>query len=228
MSHRTVGEVMTSDVVTTSADTPFKELAALMARRFVSALPLLDASGRLAGVVSEADLLPKQEFQDDPKARPLPWRRRWLWRARAAGTVAADLMTSPAVTIGAEESVVAAARLMERRKVKRVPVTSADGHLAGIVSRCDLVRVFLRPDSEIRDEIIREVFTDYLRTNPVLVRVDVTEGMVTLAGEVEKKSMIPLAVRMSRSVDGVVDVADELTFAVDDTHLPPVTDMSRY
>lgn len=57
MSHRTVGEVMTADVVTTSADTPFKELAALMARRRVSALPVLDASGQLAGVLSEADLL---------------------------------------------------------------------------------------------------------------------------------------------------------------------------
>jgi CBS-domain-containing membrane protein len=228
MSHRTVGEVMTSDVITTSADTTFKELAALMTRRGVSALPVLDASGQLAGVVSQADLLPKQEFQDDPKARPLPWWRRWLRRARTAGTVAADLMSSPAVTIGTEESVVAAARLMERRRVKRLPVTGPDGHLAGIVSRCDLLRVFLRPDREIRDEIIGEVFSDYLGTNPVLVRVDVTEGMVTLAGEVEKKSMIPLAVRMSRSVDGVVDVADELTFAVDDTHLPPVPDLTRY
>ena len=121
---------------------------------------------------------------------------------------------------------VAAARLMERRRVKRLPVTGPDGHLAGIVSRCDLVRVFLRPDGEIRDEIIGEVFSDSMGTNPVLVRVSVTEGMVTLAGEVENKSMIPLAVRLS--VDGVVDVADELTCAVDDTHLPPVTDMSRY
>jgi CBS domain-containing protein len=219
---------MTSDVVTTGMDTPFKELAALMARRGVSALPVLDASGRLAGVVSEADLLPKQEFQDDPKAGPLPWWRRWLRRDRTAGTIATDLMSSPAVTIGAQESVVAAARLMERHKVKRLPVTGPDGRLAGIVSRGDLVRVFLRPDPEIRDEITREVFTDYLGTNPVLVRVSVTEGMVTLAGEVEKKSMIPLAVRMSRSVDGVVDVTDELTFAVDDTHLPPGPDLTRH
>ena len=154
----------------------------------VSALPVLGASGRLAGVVSEADLLPKQEFQDDPMSRPLSRGRRWLWRARTAGTVAADLMSSPAVTIGAEESVVAAARLIERRKVKRLPVTGPDGHLAGIVSRDDLVRVLLRPDAELRDEIVREVFTDYLRTNPVLVRVTVADGMVTLAGEVEKKA----------------------------------------
>lgn len=72
------------------------------------------------------------------------------------------------------------------------------------------------------------MFTSYLGTNPALVRASVTEAMVTLAGEVEKKSMILLAVRMSRSVDGVVDVADELTFAVDGTHLPPYTDLSKY
>lgn len=228
MSHRTVREVMTTDVATVGVDTPFKELAALMARRRVSALPVLATGGQLAGVVSEADLLTKQEFQEDPEARPLPWWRRWPARRRTAGTTAAELMTSPAVTIGPEESVVAAARLMDRRRVKRLPVTGPDGHLAGIVSRCDLVRAFLRPDAGIRDEIIGEVFAHYLGTNPALVRVTVTEGMVTLAGEVGKKSMIPLAVRMSRSVDGVVDVASELTFAVDDTRLPPVPDLSSY
>ena len=166
MSHRKVREVMTADVVTAGVDTPFKELAGLMARRGVSALPVLDANGRLAGVVSEADLLPKQEFQEDPKARALPWWRRWLARNRSAGTTAADLMSSPAVTIGPDESVVAAARIMDRRKIKRLLVTGPDGRLAGIVSRCDLVRVFLRPDAEIRDEIISEVFTDFLGTNP--------------------------------------------------------------
>ena len=111
---------------------------------------------------------------------------------------------------------------------KRLPVTGPGARLEGIVSRCDVVRVFLRPDTEIRDEIIDEVFTDYLGTNPALVHVTVTEGVVTLAGEVGKKSMIPFAVRMSRSVDGVVDVADELTFTVDDTRLPPVPDLTSY
>ncbi|HUY48735.1 MAG TPA: CBS domain-containing protein [Streptosporangiaceae bacterium] len=219
---------MTPDVVTAGVDTPFKELAAIMTRRGVSALPVLDGEGRVAGVVSEADLLPKQEFQEDPTARPLPWWRRWAARDRTAGTIAGDLMTAPAVTIGPDESVVAAARLMERRKIKRLPVAGPDARLEGIVSRCDLVRVFLRPDAEIREEIIDEVFTDFLGTNPALVRVTVTEGVVTLAGEVEKKSMIPFAVRMSRSVDGVVDVADELTFTVDDTRLPPVPDLTSY
>jgi CBS domain-containing protein len=228
MSRRKVREVMTPDVVTAGMDTPFKELAAIMARRGVSALPVLDGQGHLAEVASEADLLPKQEFQEDPKARPLPWWHRWAARDRSAGTTAGDLMTAPAVTIGPDESVVAAARLMEHRKIKRLPVTGPDARLEGIVSRCDLVRVFLRPDTEIREEIIDKVFTDYLGTSPALVRVTVTEGLVTLAGVVEKKSMIPFAVRMSRSVDGVVDVADELTFAVDDTPLPPLPDLTSY
>ncbi len=228
MSHRTVREVMTTDVVTARTDTQFKELARLMATRRVSALPVLDASGQLAGVVSEADLLPKQEFQEDPHARPLPWWRRWLARGRTAGITAADVMTSPAVTVRPQESVVAAARLMDRHTIKRLPVTGPDGALAGIVSRADLVRVFLRPDAEIREEIIGEVLTDFLGANPALVRVDVSEGVVTLGGEVEKKSMIPFAVRMSRSVDGVVDVIAGLTYAVDDTRLPPVADLTNY
>ncbi len=219
---------MTADVVTASVGTAFKEVAALLAARGVSAVPVLDAGGQLAGVVSEADLLPKQEFKEDPKARALSWRRRWLGRDRTAGTVAADVMTSPVVTIGPGESVVAAARLMHRHQVKRLVVVGPDGRLAGIVSRGDLVRVFLRPDADIREEILSEVFGDYLGTNLALVRVTVTEGMVTLAGEVEKRSMIPFAVRMARSVDGVVDVTDELTFAVDDTRQPPVPDLTNY
>lgn len=228
MSRRKVREVMTASVVTAKVDTPFKELAVLMARLGVSALPVLDAEGRLAGMVSEADLLPKQEFQEDPKARPLPWWRRWQARGRTAGTVAADVMTSPALTIGPDDSVVAAARSMDRHKVKQLAVTGPDGRLAGIVSRADLVRVFCRPDPEIRDEIIREVLTDFLGTNPVLVRVTVAGGIVTLAGEVEKKSMIPFALQKARSVDGVVDVTGELTFAVDDTHLRPLPDLTNY
>ncbi len=228
MSHRKVAEVMTRDVVTAAENTGFKELAALMARHHVTAMPVLDSDGTVTGLVSEADLLPKQARQEDPTAKSLPWWRRWLARGRAAGVTAADLMTAPAVTIGPDQSVVAAARLMEVRKVKRLPVIGPDGHLVGIVSRCDLARVFLRPDSAIREEIVDDVFAQYLSTNPAMLHVTVTDGLVTLAGEVENKSMIPLAVRMSRSVDGVVDVTDELAFAVDDTGLPKTRSLTDY
>ena len=222
MSHRTVGELMTTDIVTAQVNTPFRELAAAMARRGVSALPVLAADGRLAGVVSEADLLPKEAAQEDPRATRLPWWRRWRVRDRAAGVMAGDVMAAPAVTIGPGESVVAAARLMDRRKVKRLAVTDPDGRLIGIISRADLVRVFLRPESEIQREIMDDIFTRFLGTDPARVRVTVAEGVVTLAGQVEKKSMIPFALRMSRSVDGVVDVVSELTFGIDDTRLSPV------
>ncbi len=136
--------------------------------------------------------------------------------------MAGDIMTAPPVTIGPGESVVAAARLMNLRKIKRLAVTDPDGRLIGIISRPDLVRVFLRPDSEIRQEIMDDIFAHFLGTDPARVRVTVAEGMVTLAGQVEKKSMIPFALRLSRSVDGVVDVVSELTFGIDDTRLPSV------
>lgn len=217
MSHRSVRDVMTAEVATVTEDTPFKELAAVMASRHVSALPVVGRDGRVAGIVSEGDLLPKEEAKEDLQARPLPWWRRFAERARARGLTARDLMTSPPVTIADSASVVAAARLMDRSHVKRLPVTGDGGRLVGIVSRCDLVGVFVRPDQAIAEEIRREVFADCLRCNPALIRVTVAEGVVTLAGEVANKSMVPAAVRMARSVDGVVEVVGKLTYAEDDT-----------
>ena len=220
MTHRKVGDVMTTEVVTVTEDVPFKELAAIMTERGISALPVLDHQGRVAGVVSETDLLRKEEYQEDPEAKRLPRWRHHDARIRAAGVTANDLMTSPPVTITSEASIVAAARALDRHRVRRLVVTSADGWLAGIVTPSDLLRVYLRSDEEIRAEILQDVI-GCLGTNPSLVKLAVREGVVTLAGRVEAKSMIDLAVRMSRSVDGVVDVVEQLGYAVDDTHVPP-------
>jgi osmotically-inducible protein OsmY len=98
----------------------------------------------------------------------------------------------------------------------------------GIVAPRDLLKVYLRSDEEIRDEIVHEVVDDYLGTNPALVKVAVADGVVSLGGEVEKKSMVRLAVKMARSVDGVVDVAERLTYAADDTRLPSAPDLADY
>jgi CBS domain-containing protein len=220
MTHRKVGDVMTTEVVTVTEDVPFKELAGIMVERGVSALPVLDHQGRVAGVVSETDLLRKEEYQEDPEAkRPPRWRHHDA-KARAAGVAAGDVMTSPPVTITPEASIVAAARALDRHHVRRLVVTSADGWLAGIVTPSDLLRVYLRSDEEIRAEILQQVI-GYLGTDPGLVKVAVREGVVTLAGRVETKSMIALAVRLSRGVDGVVDVVEQLGYAVDDTRVPP-------
>lgn len=220
MSHHTVSEVMTGRVVTVTEETPFKALAVLMARRRISALPVLGRAGRVTGVVTEADLLAKQESKDDPLARRLPWWRRWAHHGKARGLTARDVMTPRPATIAPGESVVAAARALDRRATGHLLVTWPGGELAGIVSRSDLLAVLTRPDRDIEDEITRDVFTTYLRTNPALVHVHVTGGVATLSGEVTEKSMIPAAVQMSGSVDGVVDVKDQLTYAVDDTIQP--------
>ena len=105
---------------------------------------------------------------------------------------------------------------MDRFRSERLIVVGEDGLLAGIVTPRDLLRVYLRSADEIRAEIADEVLTGF-HTNPVPVNVTVADGVVTLDGVVEKRRMIPLVVRMTHAVDGVVDVVDRLSFAVDDT-----------
>ena len=228
MAHRTVREVMTTDVTAVAEGTTFKDLAGIIAGCGADALPVLDPQGRVAGVVCGLDLLRKEEYQEAPGARRPPRRRRRANRARAAGLTAKDVMTSPALTVAPDATVVEAARSLDRHEVKRLVVLGPGGRLAGMVSTRDLLTVYLRSDAEIRDEVAGEVLTDYVGTNPALVDVSVTDGVVTLRGEVEKKSMIPLAVQMTRAVDGVVHVVDRLAFAIDDTHLPLTADLTDY
>jgi CBS-domain-containing membrane protein len=138
--------------------------------------------------------------------------------------MARDVMISPPVTISPHASVVAAARMMDRRHVRPLVVIGGDGRLAGIVTPSDLLKVYLRPDEEIRREVLYKIISEYLGCDPRRAKVTVAHGVVTLGGSVEKKSMVGLAVGMSRAVDGVVDVIDQLGYAVDDT---PVRRSSR-
>jgi predicted transcriptional regulator len=142
-----------------------------MIERGVSALPVLDHQGRVTGVVSETDLLRKEEYQEDPEAkRPPRWRHHDA-KVRAVGVTAGDVMTSPPVTITPDASIVAAARALDRHHVRRLVVISADGWPAGIVTPSDLLRVYLRSDEEIRTEILQQVIAGDLGTNPDLVKV---------------------------------------------------------
>ena len=217
MTHRKVSDVMTADVITVTEDAPFKEVAEIIADRGISGVPVLGAQGRVTGVVSEMDLLCKEEYQEDPGAKRAPrWGHRDA-RNRAAGATARDVMTSPPVTIAPDASIVAAARALDAHHVRRLVVITADGWLAGIVTPRDLLKVYLRPDEEIREEILEKIIAGYLGCDPAQAKVAVSEGVVTLAGHVEKKSMIRLAVAMSRAVDGVVDVIDHLRYTDDDT-----------
>ncbi|MGW7368796.1 CBS domain-containing protein [Streptomyces sp. NPDC054841] len=217
MRHRKVGELMTRDVVRVRRDTPFKELVRVLSDHRVTAVPVVDAEDRPLGVVSEGDLLRKTSDQAGSTALlPVPDVDAWE-RAKAEGTTAEELMSAPAVCARPEWTVVEAARLMEVQNVKRLPVVDEKDRLLGIVSRRDLLGIFLRDDEAIRQEIVSDVLVRTLRQDPSAVTVEVREGQVVLHGSVPFKGMVPAIVRMCSTVDGVVSVSEDLSFDVDDT-----------
>lgn len=204
MRHRSIGEVMTCEVVAVAPGTGFREIHSLLAECGITAVPVVDPDGRPLGVVSEADLLRTQVLQEDPSAlMPAPAGLRG-----GGAATAGELMTSPAVCTTAAASVVAAARLMARRRVKRLPVIDGGGRLTGIVSRSDLLRVFLRDDQAIRREIIEDVLGGLQDVSPAGVGVEVDQGRVVLSGAVEPAHLLPIVLRLCRAVDGVVSVTD--------------------
>lgn len=216
MRHRLVGELMTTGVVTARPDTPFKDIARLLSHNDVTAVPVLDDQDRPLGIVSEADLLRHQAAGDDPAGLLPPARLAAKDRARSDGATAGELMTSPAVCARPQWTVVEAARLMNGRRLKRLPVVDEAGRLIGILSRSDLLRVFLRPDHAMREEICRDIVRDTLRLNPDAVTVTVHDGQVTLGGTVDLRSEQLALVRLCRGVDGVVGVTDQLGWRTDD------------
>ncbi|MFI0789898.1 CBS domain-containing protein [Streptomyces lydicus] len=215
MLHRNVGDLMTTAVVSVRRGTGFKDIAEHLAEHDITAVPVVDDQGRPIGVVSEADLLRKQESQPDPGGHLTAVHLRPAERATAHGLTAEELMTSPAVTARPRWSVVEAARTMAHHHVKRLPVVDEAGRLVGVVSRADLLHVFLRRDLAIREEIMTEVLTRALGLSLGEATVQVTDGRVTLSGTVPQESLIPLAVRLAESVDGVVDVTNHLRAATD-------------
>ncbi|WP_193783454.1 CBS domain-containing protein [Streptomyces sp. E5N91] len=204
-SPHTVSDVMTHTAVAVGPQAPFKDVIALMDQWKVSALPVLEGEGRVIGLVSEADLLPKEEFRDSDPDR-FTQMRRLTDLAKAGGLTAADMMTAPAVTVHPDATLAHAARIMAQRKVKRLPVVNAEGLLEGIVSRADLLKVFLRTDDAIAEEVGQDVVAPLFPSPPDTVRVEVSDGVVTLRGRVEDTSLVPVAARLVRAVEGVVDV----------------------
>lgn len=210
---------MTSEVVTVAVDASFKEVVRLLEENAVSALPVLDDEGRLVGVVSEADLLPKEEYRDGTeRVRRLDRLRHRRELAKASGDAAGELMSTPAVTIDPDATLGRAARRMAEEKVKRLPVVDDSGALVGIVSRADLIEAFLRPDVAIAEEVRSELDSRVLLTEYGAVDVDVKEGVVTLTGELDRKSSVMIAERLARTVDGVVDVKSEIVYKRDDSN----------
>jgi CBS domain-containing protein len=211
----TVATVMTTDVVTVGPDTVYKEVVQRMRDHRVSAVPVVDAERRVIGVVSEADLLLKEERPDRPLGGSLVHPHGDAARAEARS--AAALMASPAVTVSPEATLTVAARLMHHRHVKRLPVVDADGRLVGIVSRADLLQVFMRSDDSIAAEVRNDVLRHALAIDPETVTIAVEKGVVRLEGQVETKSLVPIAARLVGAVEGVVAVENRLRWKLDDT-----------
>jgi|SoiMethySBSTD1v2_1073268.scaffolds.fasta_scaffold00458_18 CBS domain-containing protein len=216
MNARTVRTLMTHDVVTARPDSGFKDIVDAMTTRRVSALPVVAADGQVVGIVSEADLLYKLERPEHGAAARLISRQRREATAKAAGDTAADLMTTPVVTIRPEATAGAAARLMHQHEVKRLPVVDGDGRLVGIVARRDLLATYLRPDEEIRTEIRDEVLLGDMLIGPSEITATVHDGVVTLAGAVDRRSTAQIVDRLIRGVAGVVDVVGQLRWQYDD------------
>jgi len=210
----TVRDVMTTRVIWVRKDASFREMAVALREHRVSAFPVLDEAAKVVGVVSEADLLTKEALDYEPEGMPgmITGMLRRKEQEKARGVTAGDLMTSPPVIVRPEDTVEHAARLMYTRRVKRLPVVDAIGHLVGIISRADVLSVFDRSDSEIRAEITDEVLRQELGVAPKGFKVRVKDGVVTLEGTPGSTALSHEIVRRIRHVQGVVAVRDRLSY----------------
>ncbi|MGB2569948.1 CBS domain-containing protein [Micromonospora citrea] len=215
-----VQDVMTTQVAAVREGTAYREIVDLLTGRHVTAVPVVDGARRVLGVVSEADLLHKVELLGQPHERRIfPSRHDREARAKAGATLAVDLMTAPPVCVSPDTTVTEAARIMDRRQVKRLPVTDDLGRLVGIVTRGDLLRVHLRPDADIRRDVVGDVLHRVLGVADDTVEVTVHGGVVTLTGQLDRWSSVHLALRLTARVSGVVEVVDALGYAIDDAPL---------
>jgi len=203
----TVRDVMTTSVVAVRKDATFKEMAAMLRSRRISAFPVLDETDRVIGVVSAGDMLVKEAVQAQGTSL-IAALRHVREDEKAAGLTAADLMTAPAITIGPDAGVADAARLMYDRKVKRLPVVNTAGRLLGIISRVDVLAVFSRADQDIRAEVTGTVLPAVAPAAARHLRVDVSDGIVTISGNPKDESAARAIIDAVRHVQGVVGVRD--------------------
>ena len=208
-----VKDVMTTDVATIGPDVLLKDAAIELVRRRISGMPVVDADGAVVGVLSETDILAK-EGGEQKNAGFLRWlvdpADPWI-EARFDAVIVSDAMSAPARTISPDRPIAEVATLMLDQDVNRLPVVDKEGALVGVVSRADLVRAFARTDDEIRAEIEEEVVRKVMWLSPATVDVSVTDGVVTLEGEVPTEADQELLPTFARRVPGVVEVSSSLT-----------------
>ena len=221
----TIRDAMTRSVVSVHRSTPLREVAQTLIDNGISGVPVVDVDGAVLGVVSEADLLVKEQGADAIHHRPLARFIGESAESRAqlvklGATSAAGAMTAPAITITSNRSLREAAATMTGRNVNRLPVVD-DGRLVGIISRADLVRAYVRSDDELAATIRQDVILRILWLDPALFTVIVKDGMASISGRVERRSTAEMIERAVRVVPGVLDVHASVAWSVDDRTLKP-------
>ena len=214
-----VKDVMSTHVMAVRPNAPYKEIAAMLHEQRVSAFPVIDENNKVIGMVSETDLLAKEAFEGTVPRTPQSPTQDSL-RTRVNAVTAAGLMTKPPVTIGPDEPVTRAARLMFDRRVKRLPVTSDDGTLIGIVTRSDVLSVYNRPDAEIQREITADLILGKFLCDPAKFTVSVKDGIVTIEGTPETAVVGHDLIDDTRHVEGVVAVRDRLSYPANPANHP--------
>lgn len=214
-----VKDLMTHEVVTATPAMSLKQVATVLVDHAISGLPVCDPEGHVVGVVSETDILYKE--QGTPRRGehgPLSWLvdgTSYDEAAKAAAKTASEAMTAPPVVIGPQRTISDAAKLMIARGVNRLPVVEGD-RLVGILTRGDLVRAFKRTDTEIAQELREDLIERTLWLPSTGIEIKVVGGEVTFAGEVETRSDAQLIERLATRVPGVVSVSSSLTWRYDD------------
>lgn len=215
---RTVADVMTRSVVCAYASAPFKEIARALHRNGINAVPVLDEQRHVVGVVTASDLLGRVGHNSPLPSGHRPGHQDARHKVHAA--TARELMTSPAITITPRASIAEAARLLNRHRVRSLPVVDRRGVLVAMVSRVDLIELFLRSDEDIRQDLERDVLHKPAEPANADVHVRVEEGVVTLSGRVSTALAARGLACRAIEVPGVVDVRNELEFEVNDLYLP--------
>ncbi len=206
-----VKDVMSTHVIAVRPYASYKEMAVMMHDQRVSAFPVVDDSGKVIGVVSETDLLTKEALEGTVPSTLKDMAGQQV-RTQVTGVTAAELMTSPVITIGPDEPVSHAARLMFNFRVKRLPVTSPDGTLIGIVTRSDLLSVYRRTDEDIAQQVSEDLRDAAGLPSPGQFTVTVKNGIVTIEGTPETAGSGLDIVGAIRHMEGVVAVRDRLSY----------------
>ncbi len=227
---RNIRDVMTQPVLSVRTETPLREVALLLSEHRISGLPVVDAEGAVVGIVSEADLLMKEQGPDAIHHRRFARfigesRESQAQLAKIRAVTAGEAMTAPAVTITPDRRLSVAAGLMVARKVNRLPVVD-DGRLIGIVTRADLVRAYVRSDDELARTIRDDVLFRVLWLDPSSFTVSVKDGVAAISGRVERRSTADMIERSTRMVPGILDVGTDVVWSIDDSKAgPPPVDV---